>query len=74
MESQGGEAFPLKIGAVAILSGLNMATIRFYCDEGLIQSISRRDGSYCLFDDTVFAEIILICTLRAMEIPLQDVW
>ena len=64
---------PLKIGAVAHRSGLTVKTIRFYCDEGLIQPSSRSDGGYRLFDEAVFAELSLIRTLRAMEIPLQDV-
>ena len=64
---------PLKIGEVAGRSGLTVKTIRFYCDEGLIQPISRSDGGYRLFDDTVFAELKLIRTLRAMEIRLPDV-
>ena len=63
----------LKIGDVARRSGLSVKTIRFYCDEGLIQPISRSDGGYRLFDDAVFADLTLIRTLRAMEIPLQDV-
>lgn len=64
---------PLKIGEVARRSGLSVKTIRFYCDEGLIQPISRSDGGYRLFDDGVFAELTLIRTLRSMEIPLPDV-
>jgi MerR family copper efflux transcriptional regulator len=48
-------------------------TIRFYCDEGLIHPISRSEGGYRLFGDAVFAELALIRTLKAMEIPLQDV-
>jgi DNA-binding transcriptional MerR regulator len=68
------EASPrLQIGAVASRSGLTVKTIRFYCDEGLIQPINRSDGGYRLFDQAVFAELTLIRTLRAMEIPLQDV-
>jgi DNA-binding transcriptional MerR regulator len=66
-------AVPLKIGDVAKRSGLTVKTIRFYCDEGLIQPSSRSEGGYRLFDATVFAELTLIRTLRAMEIPLQDV-
>lgn len=73
MESQVPEAVPLKIGVVARRSVLTVKTIRFYCDEGLIQPISRSDGGYRLFDEGVFAELTLIRTLRAMEIPLQDV-
>ena len=64
---------PMKIGEVAHRSGLTVKTIRFYCDEGLIQPSSRSDGGYRLFEEAVFAELNLIRTLRAMEIPLQDV-
>ena len=64
---------PLKIGEVARRSGLTVKTIRFYCDEGLIRPISRSEGGYRLFDEGVFAELTLIRTLRAMEIPLPDV-
>jgi len=64
---------PLKIGEVAQRSGLTVKTIRFYCDEGLIHPISRSEGGYRLFGDAVFAELALIRTLKAMEIPLQDV-
>ena len=62
----------LKIGEVARRSGLTVKTIRYYCDEGLIQPISRSEGGYRLFDEGVFAELSLIRTLRAMEIPLPD--
>ena len=64
---------PLKIGEVANRSGLSVKTIRFYCDEGLIQPICRSEGGYRLFAEGVFAELSLIRTLRAMEIPLADV-
>jgi MerR family copper efflux transcriptional regulator len=64
---------PMKIGEVAGRSGLTVKTIRFYCDEGLIQPISRSEGGYRLFGDEVFAELTLIRTLKAMDIPLQDV-
>jgi DNA-binding transcriptional MerR regulator len=73
MESQEVLAQSLKIGEVANRSGLTVKTIRFYCDEGLIQPISRSDGGYRLFNDGVFSELTLIRTLRAMEIPLSDV-
>ncbi len=73
----GGEssvlATPLRIGEVAQRSGLSVKTIRFYCDAGLVEPISRSEGGYRLFGDEVFAELALIRTLKAMEIPLQDV-
>lgn len=73
MESQVVVAVPLKIGEVAGRSGLTVKTIRFYCDEGVIQPISRSEGGYRLFGEEVFAELTLIRTLKAMDIPLQDV-
>ena len=73
MERQAQSAPLLKIGAVALRSGLSVKTIRFYCDEGLLQPLSRSGGGYRLFDESVFAELTLIRTLRAMEIPLPDV-
>lgn len=63
----------LKIGDVAQRSGLSVKTIRFYCDAGLIEPLSRSEGGYRLFGEEVFAELVLIRTLKAMDIPLQDV-
>ncbi len=71
MESQVVVA-ALKIGAVACRSGLTVKTIRFYCNQGLIQPTERSQGGYRLFNSDVFAELGLIRTLKAMEIPLQD--
>jgi DNA-binding transcriptional MerR regulator len=64
---------PLKIGDVASRTGLSVKTVRFYCDEGLIHPVSRSPGGYRLFSEAVLAELTLIRTLKAMEIPLQDV-
>jgi MerR family transcriptional regulator, copper efflux regulator len=63
----------LKIGEVARRSGLSIKTIRFYSEEGLIHPIARSEGGYRLFSEAVFAELALIRTLKAMEIPLHDV-
>lgn len=63
----------LRIGEVARRSGLPVKTIRFYSDAGLIHASGRSDGGYRLFGEEVFAELTLIRTLKAMEIPLQDV-
>lgn len=63
----------MKIGEVAQRSGLPIKTIRFYSEEGLIHPIGRSEGGYRLFGEGVFAELTLIRTLKAMEIPLQDV-
>jgi MerR family copper efflux transcriptional regulator len=63
----------LKIGAVAQRSGVPVKTIRFYCDEGLLQPASRSEGRYRLFDQSVFAELALIRNLKAMDLPLSAV-
>ena len=70
-DSSAGSA--LKIGEVARRSGLPVKTIRFYSEERLIHPVGRSEGGYRLFDEEVFAELTLIRTLKAMEIPLQDV-
>lgn len=62
-----------KIGSVARRSGVSVKTIRFYCDEGLLIPVARSEGGYRLFDDRVYAELNLIRSLRAMDIPLASV-
>ena len=73
VESQVVAAAPMKIGEVAQRSGLTVKTIRFYCDTGLIHPIRRSEGGYRLFSDAVLAELALIRTLKAMDIPLNEV-
>ena len=63
----------MKIGDVAQRSGLSIKTIRFYSEAGLIHPAGRSTGGYRLFHDNVFAELTLIRTLKAMDIPLQEV-
>ena len=62
-----------KIGAVAQRSGVPVKTIRFYCDQGLLQPSARSEGGYRLFDETVDGELALIRMLRALEIPLATI-
>lgn len=62
-----------KIGAVAQRSGVPVKTIRFYCDQGLLQPSARSEGRYRLFDATVYDELALIRMLRALEIPLATI-
>ena len=63
----------LKIGEVAARSGLTVKTIRFYCDEGLIQPASRSDGGFRLFNPEALNDLAFIRTLRGLDIPLHDV-
>jgi MerR family copper efflux transcriptional regulator len=54
----------LRIGEVARRTGLSVKTIRFYCDEGLLQPKGRSDAGYRLFDDENLAELTIIRALR----------
>jgi DNA-binding transcriptional MerR regulator len=76
MESQAmvaAVASPQQIGVVAARSGVSVKTIRFYCDQGLLQPVSRTAGRYRLFDEAVYKDLSLIRTLRAMDIPLDTI-
>jgi len=62
----------MRIGQVADASGLSVKTVRFYCDEGLIDAASRSQGGYRLFHPRVVDELALIRSLRAMDVPLSE--
>jgi DNA-binding transcriptional MerR regulator len=66
------DAPALRIGQVADASGLSVKTVRFYCDEGLIRTVSRTQGGYRLFHPAVLDELVLIRSLRAMDVPLPE--
>lgn len=71
-EGSGLEGPALRIGQVAKASGLPVKTVRFYCDEGLIQVAGRSEGGYRLFDPAVVAELSLIRALRSMDVPVSE--
>jgi MerR family copper efflux transcriptional regulator len=62
----------LRIGEVARRSGLPVKTIRFYCDEGLLQPKARSTGGYRLFDEENLAELTIIRALRAMDVSIPE--
>lgn len=66
------EAPGLRIGEVAKRTGLSVKTIRFYCDQGLLQPSGRSEGGYRLFSEECFAELKLIRALRVMDVPLVE--
>lgn len=63
----------MRIGEVAKQTGLPIKTIRFYCDQGLLISITRSDGGFRLFDQRVFDDLALIRTLKYLETPLKQI-
>lgn len=62
----------LRIGEAAQRTGLSVKAIRFYCDQGLIQPGSRSAGGYRLFDEASLKELVLVRTLRAMDVPIAE--
>lgn len=62
----------LKIGQVAQCTGLTVKTIRFYCDQGLIEPVGRSEGGYRLFDQRIVDELGLIRTLKTLEVSLPE--
>ena len=49
-----------------------MKTIRYYCDEGLLQPKDRSAGGYRLFDEENLAELTIIRALRAMDVSIPE--
>jgi MerR family copper efflux transcriptional regulator len=63
----------LRIGEVARRSSLSVKTIRFYCDQGLLQPKGRSDSGYRLFDQENLAELTIIRALRSMDVAIPEV-
>jgi DNA-binding transcriptional MerR regulator len=57
---------------VARRTGLPVKTIRYYCDEGLLQPRDRSAGGYRLFDEDNLAELAIIRALRAMDVSIPE--
>jgi DNA-binding transcriptional MerR regulator len=47
----------LRIGEVSRRSGVSVKTIRFYCDQGLIEASTRSEGGFRLFDTAILADL-----------------
>lgn len=62
----------LRIGEIAKRSGVSVKTIRFYCDQGLLQPSSRSEGGYRLFTQETIAELAIIRALRTMDVPIAE--
>ncbi len=62
----------LRIGEVARRTGLPVKTIRFYCDQGLLQLRGRSNAGYRFFDEDNLAELAIIRALRAMDVSIPE--
>jgi DNA-binding transcriptional MerR regulator len=65
-------AASLRIGVVARRTGLPVKTIRYYCDEGLLQPRARSESGYRLFDEENLAELTIIRSLRAIDVSIPE--
>ena len=76
MASQGSvsakPAANLRIGEVARRTGLPVKTIRYYCDEALLQPRARSEAGYRLFDEENLAELAIIRSLRAIDVSIPE--
>jgi DNA-binding transcriptional MerR regulator len=61
----------LRIGEMAKISGLSVKTIRFYCDQGLLNT-TRSEGQYRIFSAESLAELEIIRALRSMDVPIGE--
>jgi MerR family copper efflux transcriptional regulator len=62
----------LRIGEVARRTGLTVKTIRYYCDQGVLQPRARSESGYRLFDEENLAELTIIRSLRAMDVSIPE--
>jgi len=62
----------LRIGEVSKRTGLPVKTIRFYCDQGLLQPSGRSDAGYRLFDQDNLSELTIIRALRSMDVSIPE--
>ena len=63
----------IRIGEVSERSGVSVKTIRFYCDQGLIEPLTRSDGGFRLFAEPVIADLTMIRTLKNIGMPLSQI-
>ncbi|GAB0103841.1 MerR family transcriptional regulator [Nocardia sp. JMUB6875] len=63
----------VSIGELARATGLSVRTIRFYCDEGILES-QRSPGGHRIFDgDTATKRLLLVRRLRALGLGLESI-
>jgi len=65
------DAAGLRIGEMAKISGLSVKTIRFYCDQGLLNT-TRSEGRYRIFSAESLAELEIIRALRSLDVPIGE--
>ncbi|WP_394172852.1 Cd(II)/Pb(II)-responsive transcriptional regulator [Thalassotalea litorea] len=63
----------MKIGQLAKVSGCSIQTIRYYEKEGLLNSPSRSEGNFRLYDEKALKELEFVKHCRSLDITLADI-
>ena len=63
----------MKIGALAIRSGLPVKTLRYYEDLGLLPAIGRSEGGYRLFAEESLQRLEFIRRLKTLGLSLEEI-
>jgi DNA-binding transcriptional MerR regulator len=67
------ERCTLKIGEVAKRSGLGIETLRFYERSGVLESPSRTESGYRVYDEAVLERLAFIKQAQALGFSLNEV-
>ena len=63
----------LRIGQVALQSGIPIKTLRYYDEFGLLRSLTRSTGGFRLFSAEVFERLSLIKGAQSLGLNLQEI-
>jgi DNA-binding transcriptional MerR regulator len=63
----------MKIGALAVRSGLPVKTLRYYEDLGLLPAIGRSEGGYRLFAEESLRRLEFIRRLKTLGLSLEEI-
>ncbi|HEY9845887.1 MAG TPA: heavy metal-responsive transcriptional regulator [Candidatus Caenarcaniphilales bacterium] len=63
----------LKIGEVAVRSGVPIKTIRYYEELGLLKSSGRTEGHFRLFHPDTVTRLTFIKRLQSLGLSLQEI-
>lgn len=68
-----GKTSLLRIGQVALQSGIPIKTLRYYDEFGLLRSLTRSTGGFRLFSAEVFERLSLIKGAQSLGLNLQEI-
>lgn len=62
-----------RIGEVARLTGISVAAIRYYEEEGLLRPVGRTEGGYRLYEDETISRLRFIARSKALGLRLAEI-